>query len=153
MNFCLLWGSKCHLWVHPSGPWNHDEHLWTRHVWISWSCWHWHIHWQCSIGNSLNIPHSIKSLSWYGARQCGKQSNAYNLILRLICGTCLHMTSDDDQTRPQHTSQPTWQTTSPWWWRRSSHLQPPAVWIWWTHAAWGVGGFAHVHSKATVKVI
>ncbi len=60
------------------------------------------------IDNAAWAIHSTyHAQCWYGARQCGKQSNAYNLILRLICGTCLHMTSDDDQTRPQHTSQPT----------------------------------------------
>jgi hypothetical protein len=42
---------------------------------------------------------------WYGARQCGSQSNAINLILRLFCGTCLRMTSDDNQTRPEHSTQ------------------------------------------------
>ncbi len=31
--------------------------------WFSWSCWHWYIHWQCSMGNLLNIPHSIKSFT------------------------------------------------------------------------------------------
>ncbi len=30
---------------------------------------------------------------------------------------------------------------------------PPAAWIWWIHAAWGVGGLAHVCSKAAVKAI
>ncbi len=50
-----------HLWARPSGPRNHDAHLWTWHGWFSWTCWHWHIHWQCSMGNLLNIPHSIKS--------------------------------------------------------------------------------------------
>ncbi len=32
-------------------------------------------------------------------------------------------------------------------------LAPPAAWIWWAHAAWGVGGLAHIHSKAAVEVI
>ena len=46
--------------------------------------------------------------NWCGASQCGAESNVFNLvnlILRLLCGTCLHMTSDDDQTRPEHTTQ------------------------------------------------
>jgi len=32
-------------------------------------------------------------------------------------------------------------------------LAPPAVWIWWTHAARGVGGLAHVHSNAAIEAI
>jgi len=32
-------------------------------------------------------------------------------------------------------------------------LAPPAAWIWWTHAAWGVGGLAHVRSYADVEEI
>ena len=32
-------------------------------------------------------------------------------------------------------------------------LAPPAAWIWWTHAAWGVGGLAHDRSDASVEVI
>jgi hypothetical protein len=32
-------------------------------------------------------------------------------------------------------------------------LAPPAVWIWWTHAAWGVGGLAHVRSNSAVEAI
>ena len=32
-------------------------------------------------------------------------------------------------------------------------LAPPAVWIWWTHVAWGVGGLAHVRSYAAVEAI
>ena len=30
-------------------------------------------------------------------------------------------------------------------------LPPPAAWIWWTHAAWGVDGLAHVCSMAAVE--
>ena len=30
---------------------------------------------------------------------------------------------------------------------------PPAVWIWWTHATWGVGGFVQVCSDAAVEAI
>ncbi len=37
----------------------------------------------------------------YGASQCGAPSNAVNLILRLFWGTCLHTTSDENQTRPE----------------------------------------------------
>ncbi len=40
-----------------------NVHLWIRHGRFSSSCWHWHIHWQCSMGYSLDIPHSIKSLT------------------------------------------------------------------------------------------
>ena len=32
-------------------------------------------------------------------------------------------------------------------------LAPPAVWIWLTHAAWGVGGLAHVRYDAAVEAI
>jgi hypothetical protein len=30
---------------------------------------------------------------------------------------------------------------------------PPAAWIWQTHAAWGVGGLAHVRSNAAIEAI
>ncbi len=40
-----------------------------------------------------------------GARQCGTKCYPYNPSLGLFCGTCLHTTSDDDQTRPEHTTQ------------------------------------------------
>ena len=30
---------------------------------------------------------------------------------------------------------------------------PQAVWIWWTHAAWGVGGLAHGFSKDAIEAI
>ncbi len=49
------------------------------------------------------IPMKIQS--WYGARVGGAPSNAVNLILRLFCGTCLHTTSNDNQTRPEHSTQ------------------------------------------------
>jgi len=32
-------------------------------------------------------------------------------------------------------------------------LAPPAAWIWWTHAAWGVSGLAYVRSYAAVEAI
>ena len=47
----------------------------------------------------------VPAESGHGASQCGAKSNIFNLILRLFCGTCLHTTSDDDQTRPEHTTQ------------------------------------------------
>ncbi len=30
-------------------------------------------------------------------------------------------------------------------------LTPPAAWIWWTHAAWGVDGLAHIFSVAAIE--
>jgi len=50
----------------------------------------------------------------HGASQCGAKSNIFNLILRLFCGTCLHTTSDDDQTR-WHICTNNRQTPPPWW--------------------------------------
>ncbi len=32
-------------------------------------------------------------------------------------------------------------------------LVTPAVWIWWTHATWGVGSLAHVRSDAAIEAI
>ena len=32
-------------------------------------------------------------------------------------------------------------------------LAPPVAWIWWTHAAWGVGGLVHVCSYAAIEAI
>ncbi len=56
----------------------------------------------CTIGRGgENSYHD----SGYGASQCGTDSNNYNLTLRLFCGACLHTTSDDNQTRLQHTTQ------------------------------------------------
>jgi len=48
---------------------------------------------------------SRKKSKGCGASQCGAKSNVCNVILKLFCGTCLHTTSDDDQTRPEHTTQ------------------------------------------------
>ena len=43
--------------------------------------------------------------SQYGASLGGPLCDAYNPTLRLFSRTCLHSTSDDDQTRPKHTKQ------------------------------------------------
>ena len=40
------------------------------------------------------------STEWYGARLGGSLCHTHNLTLRLFSRTCLHTTSDDDQTRP-----------------------------------------------------
>jgi len=57
------------------------------------------------------------SASGHGTSQCGANSNIFNLILRLFCGTCLHTMSDDDQTR-RHICTNNRQTPPSWW----SHL-------------------------------
>jgi hypothetical protein len=51
------------MWAHPLSPRNNDAQFWNRHGRISWTCCHCHIHWQCSMGYSLIIPHSIESLT------------------------------------------------------------------------------------------
>jgi hypothetical protein len=54
---------------------------------------------------------------WYGASLGGPLCcYTHNLTLRLFSHTCPHTMSYANQTRPQHTAQPTGQTTSPWWW-------------------------------------
>ena len=37
--------------------------------------------------------------------------------------------------------------------KQNHPLAPPAAWIWWTHAAWGVGGLAHVCSNSAIEAI
>ncbi len=49
--------------MHPSDPRNDDAHLWNRNGQFSWTCWHRYIYWQHSMGISLNMPQSIKSLT------------------------------------------------------------------------------------------
>ncbi len=62
---------------------------------------------QTATGNSKD--HVLKLLKNIygrcGARQCGTKCYPYNPSLGLFCGTCLHTTSDNDQTRPEHTTQ------------------------------------------------
>jgi hypothetical protein len=61
------------------------------------------------LAGSLSQPkwrNLLKASCWRcGARQCGTKCYPYNPSLGLFCGTCLHTTSDDDQTRPEHTTQ------------------------------------------------
>jgi hypothetical protein len=91
-----------------------------------------------------------------GARLGGAQSNVCNPTLRLFSHTCLHIsrtrlhtTSEDDQTRrhKKHKQQTNTITMV------VEPLAPPAAWIWWTHAAQGVGGLAHACSDAAVEAI
>jgi hypothetical protein len=92
----------------------------------------------------------VSGLHWrYGASLGGPLCDAYNPTLGLFSRTCLHRMSDDNQTRPKHTTQ-----------RPNKHhhhgsgaATPQVVWIWWTHSAWGVGGLVHDFSKDTIKAI
>jgi len=54
-----------------------------------------------------NIIFSNRSFAWTapGASQCGTESNDANPTVGLSCGPYLHTTSEDDQMRPQHTTQ------------------------------------------------
>jgi hypothetical protein len=92
----------------------------------------------------------------YGASLGGALCYINNPTLRLFSHTCLHLshtrlhtTSDDDQTRwhKKHKQQTNTITMV------VELLAPPAAWIWWTHAARGVGGLAHARSNAAVKAI
>ncbi len=77
----------------------------------------------------------------YGASLGGPLCISSKMYVRWV-----RLTSHKSETAQK--AQTAWQTTSPWCWSRSS---PPAAWIWWTHATWGVGGLAHVRSKAAVE--
>ncbi len=92
---------------------------------------------------------------WCGASLGRAQSNVFNPTLRLFSHTCLHISrtrlhtaSDDDQTRGHKKHKQTNTITMV-----VEPLASPAAWIWWTHAARGVGGLAHARSDATVDSV
>ncbi len=47
----------------------------------------------------------VANKNWYGASLGGPQCYIHNPTLGFSHGTCLHTKSDDNQTRPQHTTQ------------------------------------------------
>ena len=59
----LFWSPNTYFEINTWNFLRFFSELWIRHGRFSSSYWHWHIHWQCSMGYSLNIPHSIKSLT------------------------------------------------------------------------------------------
>ncbi len=92
----------------------------------------------------------------YGASLGGALCYINNPTLRLFSHTCLHLsrtclhtTSDEDQTRrhKKHKQQTNTITMV------VEPLTPSAAWIWWTHAAGGAGGLSHDFSDAAIKAI
>jgi len=93
----------------------------------------WKLHWFRELGSHVTIHESHVFLEWdklaptdsvvrgcviglyfsadwcqpcrYGASLGGPLCDTYNPTLRIFSCTCLHTTSDDDQTRPKHTTQ------------------------------------------------
>ena len=110
-----------------SGRWEKNDPVGLAFVLRAEGTTFWNI-WMHSKAWSIHIMHANRVLHGYcprlghiryGASLGGPHCHTHNPILRLFSRTFLHMTSDDDQSRPHLTAQPTWQTTSPWWWRRS----------------------------------
>jgi hypothetical protein len=103
---------------------------------------------------SLTNPQN-KTWKRYGASLGGARCYINNPTLKLFSHTCLHISrtrlhtmSNDDQTRRHKKHKQQTNTTT-----MAEPLAPPAAWIWWTHAAWGVGSLAHVRSYVAIKAI
>jgi hypothetical protein len=64
--------------------------------------------WQYNAGciAQWSTSSQVSGLHWrYGASLGGPLCDAYNPTLGLFSRTCLHRMSDDNQTRPKHTTQ------------------------------------------------
>ena len=63
-------------------------------------------HANVAVQRGVHRPIQVSGLHWrYGASLGGPLCDAYNPTLGLFSRTCLHRMSDDNQTRPKHTTQ------------------------------------------------
>ena len=99
--------------------------------------------------HSNGLQHQCQEHLRYGASLGGSLCNAYPHLSVIFW----YLSTYDEWRWPDETATHntnTYQTPPPWWWTHQPRL---AVWIWWTHTAWGVDSLAHVSSKASIKVI
>jgi hypothetical protein len=112
------------LWWQMVG--NLTMHFPSQHSWLTYR----------GTGTCINVRH----LDWWaGSKNWSKIFDCYGASLGGV--QRVRLTSRKPHKKhKQHDKQ-------------NHPLAPPAAWIWWTHAAWGVGGLAHVCSNSAVEAI
>ena len=85
----------------PSGLRNHDAHIWIRHGRFGIPCWHWHIYRQCSLGYSLNIPHSTNILTRANTLRTGRDRSRIADMYEVSTPKMRSQGSGGWQRRPQ----------------------------------------------------
>ena len=98
---------------------------------------------------SWRLERCHNSQTRYGASQCGSLNNIFlkagRLFSILVYIRRVTTTRRDGTKSTNHLPNTITMVVEP--------LAPPAAWIWWTHAARGVGGLAHARSDAPVEAI